>query len=204
MKRSFIILAASFSIFLCGFAPRAFALVYNVNLSGLTYFAGYDSVGLLTATGQITTDGTIGALTAGNILNYNLTLGQGGIFNTVTPSNSTFKVVPHEVGQTADFTATTTGLFYDFASHNYSNEVIIQGFTSSLLCLGNTLSALCNGAVVGTGGQGPLPFHPASNLIGTVAPAVPEPSTWAMMILGFAGVGFMAYRRRNQSASLAA
>ena len=28
--------------------------------------------------------------------------------------------------------------------------------------------------------------------------AVPEPSTWAMMILGFTGVGFMAYRRRNQ------
>lgn len=27
--------------------------------------------------------------------------------------------------------------------------------------------------------------------------AVPEPSTWAMMILGFAGVGFMAYRRRT-------
>ena len=29
--------------------------------------------------------------------------------------------------------------------------------------------------------------------------AVPEPSTWAMMVLGFAGLGFMAYRRRNQS-----
>jgi hypothetical protein len=27
---------------------------------------------------------------------------------------------------------------------------------------------------------------------------VPEPSTWALMILGFAGVGFMAYRRRNR------
>lgn len=26
---------------------------------------------------------------------------------------------------------------------------------------------------------------------------VPEPSTWAMMILGFAGVGFMTYRRRK-------
>jgi hypothetical protein len=25
---------------------------------------------------------------------------------------------------------------------------------------------------------------------------VPEPATWAMMILGFAGIGFMAYRRR--------
>jgi hypothetical protein len=27
--------------------------------------------------------------------------------------------------------------------------------------------------------------------------AVPEPATWAMMLLGFAGVGFMAYRRRS-------
>jgi hypothetical protein len=28
--------------------------------------------------------------------------------------------------------------------------------------------------------------------------AVPEPSTWAMMILGFFGVGFMAYRRKAE------
>lgn len=27
--------------------------------------------------------------------------------------------------------------------------------------------------------------------------AVPEPSTWAMMLLGFLGVGFMAYRNKN-------
>ena len=32
----------------------------------------------------------------------------------------------------------------------------------------------------------------------TIASPVPEPTTWAMMILGFAGVGFMAYRRRSQ------
>jgi PEP-CTERM motif len=31
-----------------------------------------------------------------------------------------------------------------------------------------------------------------------VVDGVPEPSTWAMMILGFAGIGFMAYRRKNQ------
>jgi hypothetical protein len=30
--------------------------------------------------------------------------------------------------------------------------------------------------------------------------AVPEASTWAMMILGFAGVGFTAYRRKRQTA----
>jgi len=34
----------------------------------------------------------------------------------------------------------------------------------------------------------------------TIQAGVPEPSTWAMMILGFFGVGFMAYRRRNPAA----
>lgn len=33
-----------------------------------------------------------------------------------------------------------------------------------------------------------------------VESAVPEPSTWAMMILGFVGVGFMAYRRKGEGA----
>jgi PEP-CTERM motif len=33
----------------------------------------------------------------------------------------------------------------------------------------------------------------------TLASAVPEPSTWAMMILGFFGVGFLAYRRGSQA-----
>lgn len=32
--------------------------------------------------------------------------------------------------------------------------------------------------------------------------AIPEPSTWAMMLLGFAGVGFMTYRRRHQNSAL--
>jgi hypothetical protein len=33
---------------------------------------------------------------------------------------------------------------------------------------------------------------------------VPEPSTWAMMILGFAGVGFMAYRRKSKPSFMTA
>ncbi|WP_409334389.1 choice-of-anchor K domain-containing protein [Bradyrhizobium sp. AUGA SZCCT0283] len=36
------------------------------------------------------------------------------------------------------------------------------------------------------------------------APPVPEPSTWAMMILGFGGVGFMAYRRKRGGNALTA
>jgi hypothetical protein len=38
--------------------------------------------------------------------------------------------------------------------------------------------------------------------VGTLAvSAVPEPSTWAMMILGFCGIGFMAYRRKQSGPS---
>ena len=36
--------------------------------------------------------------------------------------------------------------------------------------------------------------------LGTInVAAVPEASTWAMMILGFFGVGFMAYRRKSNA-----
>jgi PEP-CTERM motif len=38
----------------------------------------------------------------------------------------------------------------------------------------------------------------------TSVSSVPEPSTWAMLILGFAGIGFMAYRRKSKPALMAA
>jgi PEP-CTERM motif len=34
--------------------------------------------------------------------------------------------------------------------------------------------------------------------------SVPEPSTWAMMLLGFAGGGFAGYRTSRKAASIAA
>ena len=59
-------------------------------------------------------------------------------------------------------------------------------------------NSLVNGFV-----QGPLfnvqPFTP-------VAPGVPEPSSWAMMLIGFAAVGSLTYCRtkKNQKALAAA
>ena len=59
------------------------------------------------------------------------------------------------------------------------------------------------GALITPGGAWHL-YNPATTsfavgLYGEQVAAVPEPSTWAMMILGFAGVGFMAYRRKNKA-----
>ncbi len=55
-----------------------------------------------------------------------------------------------------------------------------------------------NGSV-GPNGPNEYGYNIAANIS-----AVPEPSTWAMMILGFVGVGFMSYRRKsNRSFRLA-
>jgi hypothetical protein len=44
-------------------------------------------------------------------------------------------------------------------------------------------------------------FDRASGVLDTFSvTAVPEPSTWAMMILGFVGIGFMAYRKKSKPA----
>jgi len=61
--------------------------------------------------------------------------------------------------------------------------------------LGSSFSAIAfsDGQLIGTG---------TSSL--TYASAAPEPSTWAMMILGFCGLGCMTYRRKSKPAFLAA
>jgi hypothetical protein len=39
---------------------------------------------------------------------------------------------------------------------------------------------------------------PSGEIRGQIlSPAVPEPSTWAMLLIGFAGIGFAAYRRKT-------
>jgi PEP-CTERM motif len=47
-------------------------------------------------------------------------------------------------------------------------------------------------------------FHAASkNAFEFSLGSVPEPSTWAMMVLGFAGLGYAAFRRNSKGRALA-
>jgi hypothetical protein len=39
--------------------------------------------------------------------------------------------------------------------------------------------------------------------LGASAPGTPEPSTWVMMTLGFAGLGYTAFRRNTKGRALA-
>jgi PEP-CTERM motif len=51
-------------------------------------------------------------------------------------------------------------------------------------------------------------FNPNGNQLVTItglAPftEIPEPSTWAMMVLGFAGLGYAAFRRNSKARAVA-
>jgi len=74
------------------------------------------------------------------------------------------------------------------------------GFTNVTDACGAVAGANCNTYEFWDG------IHPTAAAHMEIADAfvavatVPEPSTWVMMILGFAGIGFMAYRRRKSAA----
>jgi hypothetical protein len=75
------------------------------------------------------------------------------------------------------------------------NSVVISG--------GQTVNASFVSGVLEVNWQGQA-FAANDTVVINFASPVPEPSTWAMMILGFAGVGFMAYRRKSKPALAAA
>jgi outer membrane lipase/esterase len=77
------------------------------------------------------------------------------------------------------------------------------GFTNVTDACGAIVSANCNQYAYWDG------IHPTAAAHEVIADAfidevtgVPEPSTWAMMILGFVGLGFAAYRRKQNGPSL--
>jgi PEP-CTERM motif len=71
------------------------------------------------------------------------------------------------------------------------------------LCVGG---AAAFGSCGGTGSRGAYANSfftdeaPVVTLVSSITSGVPEPSTWAMMLLGFAGIGFMAYLRKSKPA----
>jgi hypothetical protein len=170
----------------------ASALTYSVNLS-----SGANSV-----MGTIATDGSLGALAAANVIDWNLSynVGTGPILLTgpLGGGNSSFRI--HLPAPTT-LTATSTALSFDFAQTEYNFVRFELNGDSNVFLEFNNMGLLYTGIVLGNEGVG-IGFEtitPATNVIG-IASAVPEPSTWAMMILGFAGVGFMTYRRRKNAA----
>jgi hypothetical protein len=47
-------------------------------------------------------------------------------------------------------------------------------------------------------------FDASGTVTETIFTSVPEPSTWAMMLIGFSGLGYAGYRASRKSAAVAA
>jgi hypothetical protein len=186
------LLFACFGVALSIFAQSGSAttILYNVDLG-----SGTNSV-----IGEITTDGHTGTLAARDIVSFSLQITSAD--QTATLSTGATALVNGN-----NFTATTSGLFFNFSSNSGGNLLLYNmdgGFND--VCF-NDKSESCSdnrsavGLTVGDQSIGANFISETGNFeIGAVA-AVPEPSTWAMMILGFFSIGFMAYRRKQNGSA---
>jgi hypothetical protein len=92
--------------------------------------------------------------------------------------------------------ATSAGVGFNNTGFNTPEVLNTIGYTGQLSSFVFQLST--GGFTYSFSDSANSALNSNGTITATVA-AVPEPSTWAMMVLGFAGVGFIAYRRRKDS-----
>ena len=126
-----------------------------------------------------------------------------------TPSNFTLSTT---VGVANG--ALLSGIFpeWDVRADSFSTGNFSLAAGTYYLVIGDAIASTANTPVGGEVGwdENGGPSTATANCCNGVFPsnsfqilgvaAVPEPSTWAMTILGFAGIGFIAYRRKSKQA----
>jgi hypothetical protein len=84
----------------------------------------------------------------------------------------------------------TTGAFVGTIDGADGNPLVIDGLWGLTVGNGSAMGGSLNSLYFTAGPNGE-----SDGLFGSLA--VPEPSTWAMLLLGFAGLGLVAVRRRR-------
>jgi hypothetical protein len=165
-------------------SPASAAVVYSYNETGCFGSPCSTTDSHLTFQSQSFTGVSAGTVDLGT-----LTLKNGT--NAYTGDTFTLDVifsVPSSSSNTYD--ATLTGKVH--ANSIDSPGTVTVDFDNTPLNFGSFTLAINDVQFTSVSSHGVV-----ENITGTIAPAVPEASTWAMMILGFCGVGFLAYRRKQ-------
>jgi hypothetical protein len=169
------------------------ATIYNIDIT-----QGTDTV-----TGTITTDGTIGGLSASNIQTWNLTIenttGTNNLIGTGSGVDSTLTLAPSSV-----LVATATALDFLF-NDTTSGELAISNVSPSPFPAGAEQFLLQDTGLVGSGGavyvdvneNGDQQFGP-SNQIGTVG-TTPLPAALPLFGVGLGVMGLLARRSKRKS-----
>ncbi|WP_428331899.1 PEPxxWA-CTERM sorting domain-containing protein [Novosphingobium sp.] len=190
---------------------QAAEIVYSINLvSEVVLHASQPGDESGTVVGTITTNGTLAGFTRSDITSFDLKLidNENSSYNfELTPSNATID------GTYSGLRASATDLSFDFADP--SAFFLIQpqagGNSSGMhyFCLaGSPQSDACPAGISfapfdyktdGVGIQN-LDLAGVVSIASVQSPSVPEPSTWAMMLVGFGMVGFGQRRRSRKVA----
>jgi hypothetical protein len=171
------------------------ATVYDVNRT----------IGLGAVVGTITTDGATGTISPSDFVAWHLQLVGLGVTTLITSADSNAAVW----GSGVDITADASHVSFNF-SGNDSGFLVFQDGKSS----GNTYWCVnsTNGACSQSESVVPQHFTDPSaqfvtrsgnQVIASTAGSVPEPATWALMLLGFAGLGYAGFRQSRARAALA-
>jgi hypothetical protein len=197
MKSKFLGLVACMALF--GVTQAAASTItYNVS----------DTAGSLSYTGTITTDGHTGILGSTDISDWSLTITGYTATYTLTPSNSSIVF-----DGTSGLAATLTTLSWDTSSTITSQSdfsfKLQNGFNRALVEYSQSAnyspSVLSLDAQDAIGGLTFAKDLASFDTFGTAPATTPLPSTWLMLLSGFVGLGFFAYRgTKKNAAALAA
>jgi hypothetical protein len=199
-----------------GYATAAFALAFALapvdsaradtvtyNYTGAVFLGAHDPFSL--------SENLTGTISFAAPLAANLTLNPSSMNSNVTPVAFSFSAGPETLTNAAFNPNFTSFQFSTDATGKITAWDIVIGLGGEgQINIDNYSGNIGDQVAVGANFKGDANFDPgeafALNRVAgdfEIAAAVPEPSTWAMMILGFASIGAMTYRRRK-SAMLAA
>jgi hypothetical protein len=185
--------------FLVVLSAPAHAVVAAVEFSGsttgcfgtdCTNFSSSPSISHLSFSGGSFTDITAGSFTTG-FGSFNLGNGTSS-YNTSFTLDIAFTLPSGTTGQTIN--ALVSG---SVGGNSGTVDIDFPTTPQTFTYSGGSFTVALNDVDISIGDP---------NITGTITlnSAVPEPSTWAMMILGFCGLGFLSYRRKSQMAFNAA
>ena len=180
------------------FAAACALLCAASSASAITYVANR-AVGAGFVNLSITTDNTLGVLTASNIIDWSVLLADGSANPAALlqgpggANNSSWTV------QGNNLTATATDLYFDFSA-SAGNIAYVYGSGTSFYCF---QTSGCHGGF----GAGEIvrvvntTYQPVSGnqiIASAAGGAVPEPGAWALMLAGF-GLAGSALRARRRT-----
>jgi hypothetical protein len=180
-------------------AALAVALMSAVPAQAITYI-GTRTVGAGTAQLSITTDNSLGVLTAANITDWTIDISAGGptvnFLGPLSGSNSAVTI------NGSGLTATATDLTFNFDNDGYL-LFKLPGFFAPAYCAdGASAAPTCIGSPgsenIFVGGLAQVTLDGSTILASAQGPGgVPEPAAWALMISGFGLTGAAMRRRAN-------